>query len=163
MTRASRKKKQARRPLGRRVGEGIRSAGEFGRDAVRDPRGLPGKAHGWLRAWFRKVWDVRGGGLYAVGFAVSFLYFETTEIIFDDIPGFIALNNVFSSELVAFGIQVVVDTMINFVKALIWPVYFVSWWPPVGAMVLGIAFFLFPRYFKSPIERWLFRDEVRGE
>jgi hypothetical protein len=27
------------------------------------------KAHGWFRTWFAKVWKVRGGGLYAVGFA----------------------------------------------------------------------------------------------
>jgi hypothetical protein len=158
LTRASRKEKPSRKPLGRRVGEGIRSAGEFGRDAVNNPGHLPGRAHGWLRAWFRKVWDVRGGGLYAVGFAVSFLYFETTEIVFDDIPQFLAMNNVFSSELIGFGIEFVVDTMINFVKALIWPVYVVGLWPPVGAIALGLAFVLFPRYLKSPIERWLFGE-----
>ena len=123
---------------------------------------MPGRAHGWLRTWFRKVWDVRGGGLYAVGFAVAFLYFEATEIIFDDIPGFFALNNVFSSELVGFGIQVIVDTLINFVKALIWPVFVVGLWPPLGAIGLGLAFFLFPRYLKPPIERWLFHDGDRG-
>ena len=39
-------------------------------------RVLPEKSHGWFRNWFRKVWKVRGGGLYAVGFAVSFIYFE---------------------------------------------------------------------------------------
>jgi len=27
------------------------------------------KAHGWFRTWFSKVWHVRGGGLYAVGFS----------------------------------------------------------------------------------------------
>ncbi len=125
---------------------------------MNDPRRLPGKAQGWLRAWFRKVWDVRGGGLYAVGFAVSFLYFETSEIVFDDIPRFLAMNNLFSSELIGFGIEVVIDTIFNFVKALIWPVYVVSLWPPVGAIALGLAFVLFPRFLKSPIERWLFGD-----
>ena len=161
MTRASRKAKRSRKPLGRRVGEGIRSAGEFGLDALGDPRQLPGKAHGRLRTWFRKVWDVRGGGLYAVGFAVAFLYFEAREIVFDDIPGFIAINNVFSSELIAFGIDVVIDTAINFVKALVWPVFVVGLWPPVGAIALGLAYVLFPRYLKSPIERWLFAEDKR--
>jgi hypothetical protein len=163
LTRASRKKKSSRKSIGRRVGEGIRSAGELGRDAVNDPRRLPGRAHGWLRTWFHKVWDVRGGGLYAVGFAVSFLYFEGREIVFDDIPGFIALNNVFSSELVAFGIEVVVDTMINFVRALIWPVYAVGWQPPIGAIALGLAYVLFPRYLKPSIERWLFGEGKRRD
>lgn len=121
-----------------------------------DPRRLPDRAHGWFRAWFRKVWDVRGGGLYALGFGVAFLYFETREIVLDDIPGFLAIDNVFSSELIAFGVSVVVDTMVNFVRALIWPAYVIGLWPPVGAIALLLAFMLFPRYLKAPIERWLF-------
>jgi len=119
---------------------------------------LPGKAHGWFRQWFRKVWDVRGGGLYAVGFAAAFLFFEINEIFFDDIPQFVAMSSVFSSELIGFGIEVIVDTFVNFVRALMWPVYFATLWPPVGAIALGMAFWLFPKYLKNPIERWLFQD-----
>jgi len=140
------------------VGENIRAAGEFGREAVARPDRLPDKAHGWLRGWFRKVWDVRGGGLYAAGFAVAFLFFEIHEIFFEDIPQFIAMSSVFSSELIAFGIEFIVDTMVNFVRALMWPVYVVTLWPPAGAIALGLAFVLFPRYLKKPIEHWLFHD-----
>ena len=146
-------------PLGRRLGEGIRTAGELGREAVERPGGLPGKAHGWFRQWFRKVWDARGGGLYAVGFAAAFLFFEISEIVFDDIPQFVAMNSVFSSELIGFGIQFIVDTMVNFVKAMMWPVYIVTLWPPAGAIVLCLAFWLFPKYLKGPIEHWLFHDQ----
>jgi hypothetical protein len=92
------------------VGENIRAAGEFGREAVERPDRLPDRAHGWLRGWFRKVWDVRGGGLYAAGFAAAFLFFEIREIFFEDIPQFIAMSSVFSSELIAFGIEFIVDT-----------------------------------------------------
>ena len=140
------------------MGENIRAAGEFGREAVARPDRLPDKAHGWLRGWFRKVWDVRGGGLYAAGFAVAFLFFEIHEIFFEDIPQFIAMSSVFSSELIAFGIEFIVDTMVNFVRALMWPVYVVTLWPPAGAIALGLAFVLFPRYLKKPIEHWLFHD-----
>ena len=146
------------KPLGSRVGENLRAAGEFGRDAVTRPGGLPDKAHGRFRAWFRKVWDVRGGGLYAVGFAMAFLFFEIREAIVEDIPGFIAMNNILSSELIGFAIEFLVDTMINFVRALLWPVYFVQLWPPVGLIALVAAFVLFPRYLKEPVERWLFQD-----
>lgn len=147
-----------RKPLGRRVGENLRAAGAFGRDAVTRPGGLPDKAHGWFRAWFRRVWDVRGGGLYAVGFAAAFLYFEIREAVVEDIPQFVAMNNVLSSELVAFAIQFVIDSMINFVRALLWPVYVLQLWPPVGLLALVAAFVLFPRYLKKPIERWLFGE-----
>ncbi|MGI9225158.1 MAG: hypothetical protein ACR2QX_11820 [Woeseiaceae bacterium] len=142
------------------MGENIRAAGELGREAVVRPEELPGRAHGALRGWFRKAWDVRGGGLYAVGFAAAFLFFEIREIFFDDIPQFIAMNSVFSSELIGFGIQFIVDTFVNFVRALLWPIYIVTLWPPVGAIALGLAFILFPRFLKQPIENWLFQDKV---
>ena len=148
-----------RKPLGRRLGEGLRATGEFSRDALQRPGSIPDKAHGAFRTWFRRVWDVRGGGLYAVGFAIAFLIFEITEIVTDDIPQFIAMNNVFSSEIVGFGIQFIIDTMVNFVKALIWPVYVVSLWPPAGAIALAVAFLLFPRYVKPHVERYLFHDQ----
>ena len=101
---------------------------------------------------------MRGGGLYAVGFAAAFLYFEIREVIVEDIPQFIAINNILSSELIGFGIQFIIDTMLNFVRALLWPMYIVTLWPPAGAIALAAAFILFPRYLKEPIERWLFRD-----
>jgi hypothetical protein len=147
-----------RKPLGRRVGENLRAVGEVGRDAVTRPGGLPDKAHGWFRSWFRKVWEVRGGGLYAVGFAVAFLFFEIREVIVEDIPQFLSMNSILSSELIGFGIQFVIDTLVNFVRALLWPMYVVTLWPPAGAIALGVAFILFPRYLKKPVERWLFPD-----
>ena len=160
MTRAKQKKPPPgpRKSVGRRVGENLRAAGELGREAVARPGGLPDKAHGWFRSWFRKVWEVRGGGLYAVGFAVAFLFFEIREVVIEDIPQFVAMNNFLSSELIAFGIEFLVDTMVNFVRALLWPMYVVMLWPPAGAIALGIAFLLFPRYLKKPIESWLFQD-----
>jgi hypothetical protein len=68
------------------------------------------------------------------------------------------MDNIFSSELIGFGIEFIVDSMINFVRALMWPVYAVQWWPPVGVIALVAAFVVFPRTLKAPIERWLFRD-----
>jgi hypothetical protein len=72
------------------------------------------------------------------------------------------MNNVLSSELIGFGIQFLIDTLLNFVRALLWPMYVVTLWPPAGAIALGVAFVLFPRYLKKPIERWLFQDGDPG-
>lgn len=160
MTRAKKKKDSPpKKPLGRRFGEGLRATGEFSRDAIQRPGSLPNKAHGAFRGWFRKVWNTRGGGLYAVGFAVAFMYFETKEVFFEDIPQFVAMNSFFSSEIIDFGINFIIDTMANFVRALMWPAYIVTLWPPAGAIALGLAFYLFPRFLKPPIERWLFHDQ----
>ena len=57
------------------------------------------RLHDHFRAWCRKVWHTRGGGLYAVGFAIAFLYFEVTDVLMDDIPTLFQLN-LFSGEVV---------------------------------------------------------------
>ena len=89
---------------------------------------------------------------------MAFLFFEIREAVVEDIPQFVAMNSILSSELIGFGIQFLVDTMVNFVRALLWPMYVVMLWPPAGAIGLAVAFVLFPRYLKKPIERWLFQD-----
>ncbi len=44
------------------------------------------KSHGWFRSWFRKVWKLRGGGLYACGFAITFIIYEVQSLA-DDVLG----------------------------------------------------------------------------
>jgi len=46
-------------------------------------------SHGWFRTWFRKVWKIRGGGLYALGFIVfsSCIKKPIEEWMFDGEPG----------------------------------------------------------------------------
>ncbi len=136
-----------------------RALGELGSDAVKQPQVIPGKAHGWFRDWFRKVWIVRGGGLYACGFALAFLFFEIREFVVEDVGEFAAMDSIFSAELVEFMIRFVIDTFVNSIKALMWPVYIVKLSPPYGAIALGIAFVLFPKYLKQPIEHWLFERD----
>ena len=99
-----------------------------------------------FRTWFRKVWEVRGGGLYACGFAVTFLYLEIGSLA-DDITG---IGAVFNGQVITF-------------YALIWPVFIVQWAMPLGAIALGVAFWLFPIYVKPHIEGWLFDGEPETE
>lgn len=40
-------------------------------------------SHGWFRTWFRKVWEVRGGGLYALGFIATFIVLEVRSLADD--------------------------------------------------------------------------------
>jgi len=108
-----------------------------------------------FRTWFRKVWKVRGGGLYAVGFAATFLYLEVISLA-DDVLGIGAL---FRGEAIEFFVNLVIESFTNTIAAFMWPVDVVRFSPPVGAIALGIAFWLFPIYVKPHIERWLFDDE----
>lgn len=109
-----------------------------------------------FRAWFRKVWKVRGGGLYAVGFAATFLYLETLSLA-DDVLGIGAL---FRGEAIEFFVNFIIDSVRNTIAAFLWPVDVIQIAPPFGAIGLGIAFWLFPIYVKPHIEAWLFDDEV---
>jgi len=118
-------------------------------------RVLPAKSHGWFRDWFRKVWKVRGGGLYAVGFAASFLFFEIGSLS-DDILG---VGSLFNGQAVDFIAQLLIDSFQNTIKAFMWPVFVVSWAPPFGVIGLGLAYIGFAKYLKKPIAGWLFPDE----
>ena len=116
-------------------------------------RVLPEKSHGWFRAWFRKVWKVRGGGLYALGFALSFVYFEIGSLG-DDLLG---IGSLFNGQAIGFVIQFFIASFQNTLKAFVWPVFVVQLAPPWGAIGLGLAYVGFAKYLKAPIERWLFR------
>jgi len=117
------------------------------------------KSHGWFRDWFRKVWEVRGGGLYACGFAPTFLHFEIGSLRED----FAQIGSVFNGELISFLINFIIDSLTNTIKAFGWPVYVVQTAPPFGAIALGLAFALFPKYIKPPMTRWLFPDGQEEE
>ncbi|MDJ0750437.1 MAG: hypothetical protein QNJ11_13205 [Woeseiaceae bacterium] len=117
--------------------------------------GLVDKGHGWFRRWFRKVWRVRGGGLYACGFALTFIVLEIGALA-DDVLG---IGAVFRGQAIEFIIDFLMDSLTNTLKSFMWPVYVVQYAPPWGAIGLGLAFWLFPTTLKKPIERWLFQDE----
>lgn len=112
------------------------------------------KPHGWFRDWFRKVWKVRGGGLYACGFALTFLVFEIGSLR-EDIA---QIGGIFNGELITFLINFLIDSFTNTIKAIAWPVYVVQIAPPFGAIGLGLAFVGFTKYLKPPITRWLFPE-----
>jgi hypothetical protein len=120
------------------------------------PRTLVDKSHHWFRGWFRKVWEVRGGGLYACGFAVAFLVFEIGSLRED----FAQIGAVFRGDIIGFVLDIFIDSLINTFKALIWPVFVLQFSPPAGLIALAAAYLLFPKYIKPPISRWLFPDRA---
>lgn len=119
------------------------------------PPALVEKSHGWFRGWFRKVWKLRGGGLYACGFAITFIIYEIQSLA-DDVLGIGAL---FSGQAIDFIISFIIDSFTNTIQAFMWPVHVVTFAPPWGAIGLGLAYLGFSSFLKKPIEGWLFDDE----
>jgi hypothetical protein len=156
--RKQRRERPPKKPLSRRVGDHLDALGSLGRTAIDRPRELPSHAGGLFRRWFRNVWSVRGGGLYAVGFAAAFLYLETVDIVFDDVPTLFSMN-ILSADLVGFIVSFFIDTFLNMLSALAWPVFVVAFAPPWGAIALAVAFVAFNYFLKKPVERWLDDDE----
>jgi hypothetical protein len=131
------------------------SKSSFKERISQEARELPGKSHGHFRKWFRKVWDLRGGGLYACGFALTFVALEAGSFIED----FKEIGLLFDGEIIQFILNFIIDSFGNTLQAFIWPANVAQMAPPYGAIALGVAFWLFPIYVKKHIEAWLFADD----
>lgn len=117
------------------------------------------KAGGLGKRWIRGLWEVRGGGMYALGFIATFLYLEIREFLFDDIPQLYNLSGDIVGGLIAFAIDFFVDTLMNTIAAFMWPYYLFQWQSPWGIVLLVAGFLLFPVFVKEPLEQWLFDGE----
>lgn len=146
--------KTERRSIGRRVGESARALGEFGSDLVNRPATLPGKAHGWFRTWFAKVWQIRGGGLYACGYAVTFVVLEVRSLA-GDVFEADGIVDFFTEQIVETLFRFLSESLSNMIYAFIWPVQVITYRAPWGAIGLGLAFLVFDLVLRKPIERWL--------
>ena len=113
------------------------------------------RAQSWFRRWFAKVWKVRGSGLYACGFALTFVYLEIRTIVFEFIESE-SICAFFSEPLIEFVFRFAIDSLMNTIEALMWPVYIVQLFPPFGAIGLGLAYMAFATFLKKPITDWLF-------
>ncbi len=108
-----------------------------------------------FRHGFRTVWDARGGGLYAVGFFLTFIWLELTMFV-DDVVEASGVGDFITSQLFEILIRFTVESWLNTLRAFLWPAYVLQFQPPIGLLLLGAAFLLFPRFVKPSLERWLF-------
>lgn len=139
------------------MGEGARALGELGDDLVHRPRAIPGKARNWFRRWFAKVWRVRGGGLYACGYALTFVVLEVRSLT-GDVFESDGVVDFFTGQLVELVFRFLSESFVNMIQALMWPVYVLQFRPPWGMIGLGLAFVVFDRFLRQRVERWLSVD-----
>lgn len=132
----------------------------LGEILLQRPKEFPRALLDLLRRSFRTVWDVRGGGLYACGFAVTFVWLEVSMFV-ADIVAAEGIGDLFGDGIVGMIVGYFVESITNTVQALIWPVHIIDMAPPYGIIALGILYFVFPRYLKAPLEQWLFDDDER--
>ena len=111
----------------------------------------------WQRRWLAKIWLAYGGGLYAVGYATTFLYLEARSII-NGISESSGLADFLSSEIFEYFFRFLGDSISNMVQAFIWFVPVLSYRSPLGIILLGFGFWLFDIYLRKPVGDWLLRE-----
>lgn len=135
----------------------------LGKTLAYEPKEFPRALLNFFRRSFRTVWDARGGGLYACGYVLTFVWLEISMFI-GDILAAKSVSGFLGAQVFEMLFKYLGDSLENMIVAFIWPVYIVTFAPPWGAIVFGLAYTAFDRLFKAPIEAWLFHDqETPGE
>ena len=140
----------------------LRETANLGHVLVTEPRAFPGAFGRVLKRFARTVWDARGGGLYACGFVVTFLWLEATTLI-GELVSSTSLASFFTDQLFEFIFRFTVQSLQNTVAAFIWPLWVIEMSPLWGGLLLAALYFVFPRYIKGPLSEWLFRDDEDRE
>ncbi|MDH3439614.1 MAG: hypothetical protein OEM63_02590 [Gammaproteobacteria bacterium] len=153
------KKPKPKKPSFReRMVEHGRDAKHLGKTLKDEPESFPREVGGIVRRSLRRVWDARGGGLYACGFVITFLYLETKMLV-TDIAEAESVGGFFTEQATEMVFRYMGESIQNTVQAFIWPVKVIQLDPEYGIVALVAAFFLFDRFLKTRIEKWLFDDD----
>ena len=142
----------------KRLGDRARTVGSLGETLVKEPKAFPKKTAHALRPWLRKVWKARGGGLYACGFVLTFVYLEAS-MLFGEIIAATGFVDFFTEQLLELPFRFLTESLSNLLAAFIWPVPLLQLRPPLGVGILAVIYVLFTYMIKEPLEKWLFHDE----
>ena len=129
----------------------------LGQLLVNEPRAFPGALLTVLRRSVWTIWDARGGGYYACGFVLTFIWLEISMFI-EDIAEATGIADFFGEQLFEMLFRYIGESFMNTIRAFMWPVYVIQISPPWGLTVFVIMGVLFKNFLKEPIEQWLFHD-----
>ena len=145
----------------KKLGDHARTVGSLSETLVKEPKAFPKKTAHALRPWFRKVWKARGGGLYACGFVLTFVYLEVS-MLFGEIIAATGFVDFFTEQLLELPFRFLTESLSNLVAAFLWPVPLLQFRPPWGIGILAVIYVLFAYQIKQPLEKWLFHEEEQS-
>ncbi len=143
----------------KKLGDRAKVVGSLSGTLVREPKSFPKKTAHAVRPWFRRVWKARGGGLYAFGFVLTFVYLEASMLI-GEIMAATGFVDFFTEQLIELPFRFLTESLSNLIQAFIWPVPILEISPPWGVAILAAIYLLFTRLIKEPLEHWLFHDDT---
>ncbi len=130
----------------------------LGQILAHEPRNFPGALLNTFRRSFRTVWDARGGGLYACGYVLTFIWLEI-KMLAEDILSAESIGEFFGEQIFEIFFRYLGESFRNMISAFMWPVYIIEISPPWGVGIFVVMYLSFARWIKQPLERWLFHDE----
>jgi small-conductance mechanosensitive channel len=154
----ARSETKKKRSFGERIRSRVRETVGLGKTLVNEPKSFPGELWLVLKRSLRTLWDARGGGLYACGYVIAFVWLEIKAIAGELLASESALSFV-TQQFAETIFRLISDSFVNSILAFVWPAFVLDWSPMWGAILLGVLYFAFPRYLKPLLNRWLFDDE----
>jgi len=152
------KKKPKKDPFVVRMKKRGREFKSLGQILANEPKAFPGALLKVIRRSLRTVWDARGGGLYACGYVLTFIWLEISMFV-DDILSAESFGGFFGEQIVEMLFRFLSESLQNMITAFMWPVFVIRISPPYGLGVFVVAYVVFDRYIKSSLEGWLFHDD----
>ncbi|MDX1481623.1 MAG: hypothetical protein R3315_08110 [Woeseiaceae bacterium] len=151
------KRRQAKRPLSQRLLDPLREPAALATVLFTNPRAFPRAAQESFRRGFRKVWSARGGGLYATGFFITFVWLEI-RLLLEDLLDAADPGDFVVGQAIELLLRFTVESLVNTLEAFLWPLLLIGFRPPAGLVALAVLYVLFPLTLKKPLEKWLFDD-----
>jgi len=110
-----------------------------------------------LRASLISLFQSRGGGLYALGYVVTFVLLELLEIpeLIADVAGLFLGDGSLPGSVIALGIEFLVDTWRNIGLAFAWPALLIRSLGWVGVALVAVGFATFNRFLRPIVERFV--------
>ena len=153
------KPKKAKRRLMQGTREHLTAVYGLGRTLVEEPRSFPHRLKLHLLKWARATWNARGGGFYACGFVVAFLYLEL-KLLVTELLTSAGAGDFIVQQFVQLILRFTVDSLVNTLLALIWPALVLSLSPIYGALGLAAGYFIFTRFLKERLSQRLFSGDL---
>jgi hypothetical protein len=153
---AARKKKQReKKSIRQRMADRVQGVATLGNDLVTQPKAIPKTLSSAMKRSVHRLWMARGGGFYAAGFVVSFLWRELS-MLFDEISQASSVGGFFGEQLIELLLRFTIESLTNTMMAFMWPLAVIQLRPPLGIIMLLLAYLAFARFVKEPLGKWLF-------
>ncbi|MEM9741498.1 MAG: hypothetical protein AAF918_02315 [Pseudomonadota bacterium] len=102
------------------------------------------------RRWLLRMWRLRGGGFYGLGFVLVFVVHEVRSL-FGQVAESTSAADFLTSQALEMVIRLFSESWINFLYAAIWPLLLLGWAGGYGFLMLILGFVVFDRWGKPAL------------